>query len=70
MGKSVRVVTYIQKDIYEAIRKAYPEARSGGEAVALFIYETLGGTIDKREFEAKAVEIARALAILKKENII
>lgn len=70
MGKSVRVVTYIQKEILEAIRKAYPDAKSDGEAIALFIYETLGGMIDRREFDGKAVEIARALAILKKENII
>lgn len=70
MGKTVRVVTYIQKDVLEAIREAYPEAKSVGEAVALFIYETLGGIIDKREFNARAVEIAHALALLKHEKII
>jgi len=63
---TTRVPVYIHKRILEALRNAYPEAKSNGEAIALFIYETLGGLIEKREFPADATELARALAIIKR----
>lgn len=66
MPNTVRVPVYINKRVLEAIRGAYPEAKSNGEAIALFIYETLGGLIEKRSFPAEITELCRALAIIKR----
>ena len=49
---SVRV--YLPDGVIRGIRRAYPEARSDGEAVALFILETLAGVVDARELPEEA----------------
>ena len=63
---TVRVPVYIHKRILEAVRNAYPDAKSNGEAIALFIYETLGGLIERREFPTDVTELAHALAVIKR----
>lgn len=69
MGDTVRVPVYIHKTILKAIRETYPEARSDGEAIQLFIYETLAGTIETRSFDSEAIDLAEALVKLKKSKL-
>jgi len=65
----VRVTVYLNKVIADAIKEAYPEARTLGEALQLFIYEVLAGTIENRSFDEKAIEMAEALVRLKKTRL-
>lgn len=61
----VKVTVYLNKTIAEALREAYPDAKTLGGAVQLFIYEVLAGTIEKRKFRGDISDIARALLRLK-----
>lgn len=62
----VRTTVYLNRVIADALRRAYPEAKTLGEAVQLFIYEVLAGVVEHREFDSEAVELARALAEMKR----
>ncbi len=68
MPSTVRVAVYIHRDIAEAIRKAYPESRSLGEAVQLLVYEVLAGEIERRNWDKEVTELAKALLVLRRSK--
>jgi len=68
MPSTVRVAVYIHRDIAEAIRQAYPESKSLGEALQTFIYEVMAGEIERRSWDKEVLELAKALLVLKKKK--